>query len=115
MAFFFGAPGDAAPADIHVAINGTGKTVYALQRCSAHSDKCDFDSVFSSEFAPLVMAGAGLNGDLVVDPCNPNADCGSCIGDASGLCGWCSDKVVYTDGTPGAQCAGFDKSGKALG
>eukprot|EP00656_Telonema_subtile_P045034 TRINITY_DN512_c0_g2_i2.p1 TRINITY_DN512_c0_g2~~TRINITY_DN512_c0_g2_i2.p1 ORF type:complete len:454 (+),score=141.60 TRINITY_DN512_c0_g2_i2:499-1860(+) len=105
-AFFFGAPSEAAPLDIHAAMNGTGSTVYALSRCGHGAAQCDFDSVFPSLLEVMPMT---------VDPCNPNANCSSCIGDASGLCGWCSTEVQYKDGTPGAQCAGFDSTGKPLG
>jgi len=108
MAFYFGGPGDDKPQDIHAAMNGTGETVYVMSRCGYHSTNCDFSSVFGP---PLVFSGA----DLIHDPCNPHGDCSSCLGDASKLCGWCSEKVVYSDGTPGAQCAGFDKTGTPLG
>jgi len=116
MAFYFGAPGDEKPTDVHTAMNGTGMTAYMLSRCSPHAAQCSFDSVFPNAFIEgLVLPGAALGGDLIVDPCNPNKDCGSCVGDKSGLCGWCSQKVTYKDGTPGAQCAGFDGTGKPLG
>lgn len=117
MAFYFGAPGDAKPTDITVAMNGTGKTVYMLARCSPKATKCSFDSVFAATPAltKVSFMDAVVPLSMVVDPCNPNGNCAACVGDKSGLCGWCSQKVVYEDGTPGAQCAGFDKTGKALG
>merc|ERR1711907_38998 len=108
MAFFFGSPNDDKPSDIHRAMNGTGSTVYVLSRCGHGAVNCDFSSVFGE---PMVFSSV----DLIHDPCNPHGDCSSCIGDASKLCGWCSEKVVYSDGTPGAQCAGFDKTGTPLG
>jgi len=110
-AFYFGAPGADAPADIHVAMNGTGSTVYALQRCGHGAVKCDFDSVFPAAQSLLEAMVA----PMIVDPCNVNKGCSSCIGAASGVCGWCSTDVQYKDGTPGAQCAGFDSTGKPLG
>jgi hypothetical protein len=106
FAFYFGAPNDDKPADINIAMNGTGHTVYVLSRCGHGAVACDFDGVFHSD---VLMTA------LVQDPCNPNKDCSSCIGDKSGLCGWCSQNVVYGDGTKGAQCAGFDKTGSPLG
>jgi hypothetical protein len=51
---------------------------------------------------------ASLNSST--DACNAHASCSDCIDDAN--CGWCSVPVVYADGSPGAQCAGFDDSGK---
>ena len=48
MAFYFAAPGDAAPADINVAMNATGQTVYVMSRCGHGAVNCDFDSVFAS-------------------------------------------------------------------
>jgi hypothetical protein len=110
FAFYFGAPNDDKPDTIHTAMNGTGATVYTMSKCGHGSVNCDFDSVFTtaSTVKPLFM-------ELVKDPCNANADCSSCIGDSSKLCGWCSQNVVYKDGTPGKQCAGFDKTGKPLG
>merc|ERR1711871_1254618 len=45
-----------------------------------------------------------------VDACNSHTSCKECVADA--FCGWCSVPVVYDDGSPGAQCAGFDQQGK---
>jgi len=108
MAFYFASPGDDKPNDIHDALNTTGSTVYVLSRCGHGAVSCDFDSVFGKKEVFTSF-------DLIVDPCNPHGDCSSCIGDVSKLCGWCSTAVKYSDGTPGKQCAGFDKTGKPLG
>jgi len=104
FAFYFGAPGDDKPLDIQTAMNGTGMTVYHMSKCSDKATSCSFDSVF-----PKLLA------ELVVDPCQAYANCSTCIGAPSGLCGWCSNTVVYKDGTPGKQCAGFGSDGKPLG
>jgi len=108
MAFYFGAPSDDKPTDIHAAMNTTGATVYVMSRCGHGAVNCDFGSVFGSR---EVFSSASL----IVDPCNPHGSCSACIGDASKLCGWCSENVEYSDGTPGARCAGFDKTGTPLG
>mmetsp|Transcript_18761 Transcript_18761/g.22476 ORF Transcript_18761/g.22476 Transcript_18761/m.22476 type:complete len:616 (+) Transcript_18761:100-1947(+) len=52
----------------------------------------------------LASAAAGS------DHCTPNPDCKTCL--AHSLCGWCSTNVVYKDGTPGSQCAGFNSDPK---
>merc|ERR1712178_43499 len=109
MGFYFGAPQDDKPDDIHIAMNGTGMTVFHMSRGSDKSTECSFASVFASE--ALVIPG----GESITDPCSPNANCSSCIGDKSGLCGWCTQDVVYSDGTKGTQCAGFNRTGKPLG
>jgi hypothetical protein len=108
FAFYFGAPSDDKPASIQAAMNGTGQTVYVLSRCGHGSVKCDFNSVFTTT-TPL------FDEAQTKDPCNTHGDCSSCLGDKTGLCGWCSQNVVYKDGTPGARCAGFDKTGSPLG
>jgi hypothetical protein len=110
FAFYFGAPTDDKPASIHVAMNGTGQTVYVMARCAAKATNCDFDTVFTTQ-EQLVFAGT----PLAKDPCSPHKDCSGCLADSSKLCGWCSQNVVYKDGTAGSQCAGFDASGKPLG
>jgi hypothetical protein len=106
MAFYFGAPGDAAPADINTAMSGTGKTVYVMSRCGHGAVKCDFDTVFDTKMvAPLFM-------EKVTDPCSAATDCGGCVNNAAAHCFWCpSGPVTYTDGSKGTQCAGFAGSG----
>jgi hypothetical protein len=86
-----------------------GKKIYAIFKRDEQGNDDIGKYIFASE--ALVFPG----GDFIVDPCSPNANCSACIGAASGLCGWCSSKVVYKDGTPGTQCAGFDSTGKPLG
>jgi len=106
MAFYFAAPGDAAPADINTAMAGKGKTVYVLSRCGHGAMACDFDSVFASEaVAPMFL-------EMVSDPCSAATDCGGCVSNAAAHCFWCpSGKVTYKDGSQGSQCAGFDPKG----
>jgi len=43
---------------------------------------------------------------LSLDPCNQWPNCTECI--SNKFCGWCSSKVIYQNGAPGYQCAGFD-------
>jgi hypothetical protein len=42
------------------------------------------------------------------DHCNAFLSCASCV--ASPFCGWCSTDVVYQNGAPGFQCAGFNQN-----
>jgi hypothetical protein len=124
FAFYFGAPNGDAPADITQAMNNSdvaGQTVYLLSRCKAHGDgKCDFSSVFPTMFQDTfkrALRSASFAEAMAKqdDPCKIHPDCSSCIGDSSKLCGWCSTKVKYSDGSEGTQCAGFDSTGKPLG
>jgi len=107
MAFYFAAPGDAAPAEIGMAMNGTGMTVYVMSKCGHGSVDCDFDSVFASqEVAPMFI-------DMITDACSTATDCNSCVSNSKAHCFWCpSGNVMYADGTRGTQCAGFDPAGK---
>jgi hypothetical protein len=106
-AFYFGAAGEAAPASAQTAMKAAGSTVLSMSKCSEVGGKCDFDNVFDEVEILAEMA--------VTDPCNPNKNCSACIGDPSGLCGWCSTEVTYSGVSTGSQCAGFDSSGKPLG
>jgi len=121
FAFYFGAPNGDAPTSIEQAMNNTdvtGQTVYLLSRCKAHGDgKCDFSSVFPKAIAAKRNLRTIFTDAMVgqVDPCKVHQDCSSCVEDPSKLCGFCSTKVVYADGSPGSQCAGFDSTGKPLG
>lgn len=129
-AFYFGAPSQPKPDDISSAMAGKGQTVYVMSRCDPHADakKCDFSGVFAARPTAREL-GSSLRGSLASflrdvakivdddssDPCSVHPTCGTCIGDPSNLCGWCSSPVTYDDNSTGTQCAGFDSSGKPLG
>lgn len=57
----------------------------------------------------LVAALAATTAATSDDHCNEFMSCASCV--ASPFCGWCSTKVVYQNGAPGFQCAGFNQNG----
>lgn len=46
---------------------------------------------------------------IASDHCNTFSNCAACV--ASPFCGWCSTPVVYQNGAPGFQCAGFNENG----
>jgi len=46
----------------------------------------------------------------VNDPCSIEGTCTQCL--AHKFCGWCSVAVVYKDGTPGTNCAGFGNASR---
>jgi hypothetical protein len=49
--------------------------------------------------------------DATTDACSQyKANCDSCL--SHPLCGWCSQDVVYKDGSAGTQCAGFNANGQ---
>eukprot|EP00756_Hemistasia_phaeocysticola_P040020 Hpha_TRINITY_DN16842_c2_g4::TRINITY_DN16842_c2_g4_i1::g.150168::m.150168 len=53
----------------------------------------------AAAFAVAVFAAAAS----AADPCSSIMDCTSCVNSVPD-CGWCSAKVIYQDGTVGAQC-----------
>ena len=57
-----------------------------------------------------LLAVAGV-ASAIADQCNKYLSCVDCL--KNDLCGWCSTPVVYRDGSPGAQCAGFATNGSA--
>jgi len=120
-AFYFGAASEPKPADIATAMAGSGQTVYVMSMCNPHTDKqhCDFSSTPSQNKKQGLAALAEFLTAMVAappsDPCSKHLLCGPCIGDATGLCGWCDKPVTYDDNTTGTQCAGFDSTGKPLG
>ena len=113
--------GSVMPSSITAAMNGKDFKVLFASKCKPKSTKCDFSSVFTggerknSRKLSLLEAlkfTSGLRGNSA-DPCNQFKDCSTCLNAPSGLCGWCDTPVVYSSGAPGANCAGFDKEGKA--
>jgi len=116
-AFYFGAPSQAKPLDITTAMAGNGQTVYVMSICNPHVDSkhCDFSSVFTSTDEPSLVDFITAMLAAPVDPCTQHPTCGVCIGDTTGLCGWCDTNVTYDDNSTGTQCAGFDSTGKPLG
>ena len=104
-----------APESSDAAMAGSGFTAYVLSKCKPGLPNCEF------------VAPAGLWSELssdlenkaavaqprqlqAVDACNAHGSCKECTADDQ--CGWCSVPVVYENGQPGAQCAGFAKDGK---
>jgi hypothetical protein len=118
MAFAFGAPNEDAPSSIEIAMKGAGSTVLVMGSCNPHTDKvhCDFSSVFPEENPEkeLILSFLSYGKEQhAEDPCAVHPTCGTCIGDASKLCGWCTSNVTYNNGSDiGARCAGFDSTGK---
>jgi hypothetical protein len=55
--------------------------------------------------AILCVAIIALARTVAADPCVGIPTCTLCV--AHPLCGWCSEDVVYPNGTTGGQCAGF--------
>ena len=113
MAYAFGAPNEDAPDSIETAMKGNGSTVYVLSSCNPHTDTkhCDFSSVFEEEEEKedeLLTFLSSFLRDHPKDPCAVHPTCGTCIGDASQLCGWCTSNVTYNNGSDvGARCAGY--------
>ena len=113
--------GSVMPSSITAAMNGKDFKVLFASKCKPKSTKCDFSSVFTGEekkngrklsLLEALKFTSGLRGNSA-DPCNQFKDCSTCLNAPSGLCGWCDTPVVYSSGAPGANCAGFDKEGKA--
>lgn len=110
--FFFGLPDAQTHPSIVDAMSGQGYTVFEMSRCSSHySVKCNFTSAMPHSLRrPLEVAPPPIN-----DPCHIYKDCTHCTHAPSNLCGWCSQPVEYNNKSTGAQCAGFDSTGKPLG
>lgn len=119
----FGKPGSDAdakvPDDADAAMAGSGMTAYVLAKCDPDKPNCEFTpqswAQLSSHLETEAVTAAGgrqlLSAAVGADACNSHSSCTDCVGDDS--CGWCSVPVVYKDGSPGAQCAGFDQAGSS--
>ncbi len=113
--------GSVAPSSVSSAMNGNDFKVLFASKCKPKATKCDFSSVFTGEEKKQSRKLSLLNAlkfmsklrGNAADPCNQYKDCSTCLNAPSGLCGWCDTPVVYSSGAPGANCAGFDKEGKA--
>ncbi len=114
----FGKPAEGetatAPESPEAAMAGEGFTAYVLSKCKPGLPNCKFGdepglwTKLSSELAS--KAEVPQTRQLTAaDACNAHTSCTECTHDSH--CGWCSVPVVYEDGSPGAQCAGFDDSG----
>ena len=103
-----------APESSDAAMAGEGFTAYVLSKCKPGLPNCKFEaqsglwSQLSSELESKAEV-AQPRRLTAADPCNAHATCSECTHDPQ--CGWCSVPVVYEDGSPGHQCAGFDSSG----
>ena len=98
-------------------------TAYVLSKCIPGIPNCKFvpqswtalSRQLEQQQEQVVRFEAnqtGTNRRLeTADRCNAHSTCTECVADAS--CGWCSVPVVYADGSPGAQCAGYDAAGHA--
>ena len=80
-----GSPGGDAPSSIDYAEATEGYTVHQLQKCLAADGTCVFHAPIDTLFNFLKGEGA------TQDPCNQFSTCATCIGAATGLCGWCSE------------------------
>lgn len=57
----------------------------------------------------VVLVVLGCTVVTANDHCNAFDNCAACV--ASPFCGWCSTPVVYQNGAPGFNCAGFNNNG----
>eukprot|EP01065_Artemidia_motanka_P009554 TRINITY_DN148_c0_g2_i1.p1 TRINITY_DN148_c0_g2~~TRINITY_DN148_c0_g2_i1.p1 ORF type:complete len:952 (+),score=407.15 TRINITY_DN148_c0_g2_i1:81-2858(+) len=93
-----GSPGGDAPLSVSKAFTTAGQTVFAMSKCL--SQACAFTMEFPK------TAAARRSRTLVNDPCLAHGtSCQACLAFAD-YCGWCTNKVVYVDGSQGTQCAG---------
>jgi hypothetical protein len=105
----FAAPGADAPSSIDTAMTTGSDKVFFLAQC-AGTPECVFtmpstvrrqrpQAIKIEKPKPIINAA--------VDPCSQYSEnCSYCL--SHQFCGWCSTDVIYKDGTPGTQCAGFD-------
>jgi hypothetical protein len=81
--------------------------VYVMSKCNSWTNVgCDFSAAFkksSEALDRLISAGrpkAAAKSFLseVADSCNVYSDCGTCLDDPTGACGWCDGVVTDSDG-----------------
>ena len=103
-----------APDSADEAMAGNGFQAYVLSKCKDGLPNCKFEpSSLWARLSEQLADAANMTATRRLagaDACNAHGSCTECVGDPH--CGWCSVPVIYADGSPGSQCAGYDASGK---
>jgi hypothetical protein len=107
----FAAPGMPAPSSIDKAMTDGTSKVFFLSQCAGTAE-CVFimpatqqkKKAQQQKRSVRPLAIKPINAET--DPCSQyDANCTFCL--SHQYCGWCSTNVIYKDGQPGTQCAGF--------
>ena len=99
--------GAEAPASIEAAMSGSGDQAWFLSQC-VNDGYCKFHLGPHNSSRQLLRAAEHLVQNT--DPCSQyGSNCTECL--THEYCGWCSTNVVYSDGSVGTRCAGFNNSG----
>ena len=87
----------APPANVADAMGNPDFLVFVLNQCNSWgSAGCDFSPAFQAQ-ASIKSSKAAVRA-LGAGGCAANGDCTSCVGDASGVCGWCDGLVKDDEG-----------------
>lgn len=102
----------APPSNVLDAMGDNNYDVFVMVKCTPWGSGCDFspdfkaaDALRAEELAKFEMlmkrkeaAESRKLAGKPMDECTSYGDCTSCLGDASGVCGWCDGVVTDMDG-----------------
>jgi len=105
----------APPQNAYMAMGDTNFDVLSMLKCNSFGTAgCEFSKSFKAAKAALVKLEAAKTAAFeaaigaTADSCNAYSNCDTCLGDASGVCGWCDG--IVTDMSGNVMC-GSDGNG----
>jgi len=100
-----GDPNGAPPLSFDVAMTDERKAVHVFAKC-LNAATCTFHWDGSAP-GPKRSISSGASTLAIIDQCsNYSTSCKDCLGQP--FCGWCSNEVMYKDGSQGRNCAGYN-------